>query len=76
MAYCVALECFDWSVLAQFTHVNAHVRAAGGKRVVALPVHIQSRSCRRKMQITSFMTILLKLADVQPVHLGDKEKVF
>lgn len=46
LPYCVALECLDWSVLAKFTHMNAHVCAAGGKRVVALPVHIQSWSCR------------------------------
>lgn len=47
-AYCVSLECLYGSVLAQFAHVNAHVRAAGGKRVVALPVHIQSRCWERK----------------------------
>lgn len=42
-AYCMSLECLYGSVLAQFTHVNAHIRAARGKCVVALPVHIQSR---------------------------------
>lgn len=26
--------------------MDAHVRAAGGKRVVALPVHVQSGRCR------------------------------
>lgn len=43
-AYCVSLECLDGSVLAQFAHMNAHVCAAGGEGVVALPVHVQSRS--------------------------------
>lgn len=50
----MALECLDWSVLAQFTHMNAHVCAAGGKRVVALPVHIQSWSCRCQTQTIIF----------------------
>lgn len=39
---CVSLECLDGSVLSQFTDMNAHVCATRGKRVVALPVHIQS----------------------------------
>lgn len=45
-SYRVTLEGLDGPVLAQLTHMDAHVGAAGGKRVVALPVHIQSRGCR------------------------------
>lgn len=45
MSYCVSLEGLDRSVLTQLTHMDAHVCAAGGKRVVALPVYVQSRCC-------------------------------
>jgi len=41
----VSLEGLDRSVLTQLTHMDTHVCAAGGKRVVALPVHVQSRCC-------------------------------
>lgn len=43
--YRVSLEGLDGSVLAQLTNMDAHVCAAGGERVIALPVHVQSRSC-------------------------------
>lgn len=43
--YRVSLEGLDRSVLTQLTHMDAHVCAAGGKRVIALPVYIQSRCC-------------------------------
>lgn len=46
LPYRVTLEGLDRSVLTQLTHMDAHVCAAGGKRVVALPVHVQSRCCR------------------------------
>lgn len=42
----VSLECLDRPVLSQLTDVDAHVSAAGGEGVVALPVHVQGRSCR------------------------------
>lgn len=42
----MSLEGLDGSVLAQLANMDAHVCAAGGKRVIALPVHVQSRSCR------------------------------
>lgn len=45
LPYRVTLEGLDRSVLTQLTHMDAHVCAAGGKRVVALPVHVQSRCC-------------------------------
>lgn len=45
LPYRVSLEGLDRSVLTQLTHMDAHVCAAGGKRVVALPVDIQSRCC-------------------------------
>lgn len=41
----MSLEGLDRSVLTQLTHMDAHVCAAGGKRVVALPVYVQSRCC-------------------------------
>lgn len=44
--YRVSLEGLDGSVLAELTNVDAHVCAAGGERVIALPVHVQSGSCR------------------------------
>lgn len=40
LSYRVALECLDGPVLAQLAHMDAHVCAAGGKCVVALPVYI------------------------------------
>ena len=42
-AHRVSLEGLDGPVLAQLAHVDAHVRAAGRKRVVTLPVHVQGR---------------------------------
>lgn len=45
MSYRVSLEGLDRSVLTQLTHMDAHVCAAGGKCVVALPVYVQSRCC-------------------------------
>ena len=45
LPYRVSLEGLDRSVLTQLTHMDAHVCAAGGERVVALPVDIQSRCC-------------------------------
>lgn len=45
LSYRVSLEGLDRSVLTQLTHMDAHVCAAGGKRVVALPVYVQSRCC-------------------------------
>lgn len=45
MSHRVSLEGFDRSVLTQFTHMDAHVCATGGKRVVALPVYVKSRCC-------------------------------
>ena len=43
----MSLECLDGPVLSKLTDVDAHVRAAGGERVVALPVHVQGRSLKR-----------------------------
>lgn len=40
LPYRVALEGLDRSVLTQLAHMDAHVCAAGGKRIVALPVHV------------------------------------
>lgn len=45
LSHRVSLEGLDRSVLTQLTHMDAHVCAAGGKRVVALPVYVQSRCC-------------------------------
>lgn len=45
--HCVSLECFNGSVLPQFTDVDAHVCTTGGERVVTLPVHVKCRSCGR-----------------------------
>lgn len=42
----MSLEGLDRSVLAKLANMDAHVRAAGGKRVIALPVHVQSGSCQ------------------------------
>lgn len=40
LPYRVALEGLDRSVLTQLAHMDAHVCAAGGKCIVALPVHV------------------------------------
>lgn len=45
MSHRVSLEGFDRSVLTQFTHMDAHVCATGGKCVVALPVYVKSGCC-------------------------------
>lgn len=45
-AHRVSLECLNRPVLSQLTDVDAHVCAARGKGVIALPVNIQGRSCR------------------------------
>ena len=37
----MALEGLEGPVAAEATHVDAHVRAAGGEGGVVLPVHIQ-----------------------------------
>ena len=39
--YRVSLEGLERAVAAQPTHMDAHVRAAGGKGGVVLPVHVQ-----------------------------------
>lgn len=41
----VSLERFDGAVAAESADVNTHVRAAGGKGSVVLPVHVESRGC-------------------------------
>lgn len=41
----MSLECLDGPVLSKLTDVDAHVRATGGERVVALPIHVQGRRC-------------------------------
>lgn len=41
----VSLERFDGAVAAEPADVNTHVRAAGGKGGVVLPVHVESRGC-------------------------------
>lgn len=46
--YRVSLECLDRPVLAQLADVDAHVRAAGGEGVVALPVHVERGGCRER----------------------------
>lgn len=42
----MSLERFDGTVAAESADVNTHVRAAGGKGSVVLPVHVESRGCR------------------------------
>ena len=42
----MSLERFDGAVAAESADVNTHVRAAGGKGSVVLPVHVESRGCR------------------------------
>jgi len=44
-AHRVALEGLEGPVAAKATHVDAHVRAAGGEGGVVLPVDIQCRGC-------------------------------
>ena len=41
----MSLERFDGAVAAEPANVNTHVRAAGGKGGVVLPVHVESRGC-------------------------------
>ena len=41
--YCVPLECFDGSVLAETTHMNALVSRARREAGVILPVDVQGR---------------------------------
>lgn len=55
LPYRVALEGLDRSVLTQLAHMNAHVRAAGGKCIVALPVHVQGRRCGRECKLRAAM---------------------
>lgn len=56
--YRVALEGLDRSVLTQLAHMDAHVCAAGGKCIVALPVHVQSRRCGREGKLRAAMNRL------------------
>ena len=44
--YSMTLECFGWPLHAQPTHMNALICRAGGECRIALPVHVQRRSCK------------------------------
>lgn len=52
-AHRVSLECLDRPVLSELTDVDAHICAARGEGVVALPVHVQGRSCREETRSQS-----------------------
>lgn len=49
------LEGLQRPVTAEATHVDAHVRAAGGEGGVVLPVDVQGRRC-----VNSFIYLFLK----------------
>ena len=55
----MALEGLHRPVLAQLAHVDAHVCAAGGKRVVALPVYVQSRGWRGGRGVNGHIRIII-----------------
>lgn len=62
LPYRVALEGLDRSVLTQLAHMDAHVCAAGGKRIVALPVDVESRRCGRRRREAESCDELLPVA--------------
>lgn len=77
--HCVSLECFNGSVLPQFTDVDAHVCTTGGERVVTLPVHVKCRSCGRMergiLDRNKKNKHLFILLGVSFVYLSGKETV-
>lgn len=44
----MSLERFDVDGRSESADVNAHVRAAGGKGSVVLPVHVESRAAEKQ----------------------------
>lgn len=75
--HCVSLECFNGSVLPQFTDVDAHVCTTGGERVVTLPVHVKCRSCGRMERgiLDRNKKFFFVLLCVSSVYLSGKETV-
>lgn len=73
----MSLECFNGSVLPQFTDVDAHVCTTGGERVVTLPVHVKCRSCGRMERgiLDRNKKFFLVLLCVSSVYLSGKETV-
>lgn len=80
----MSLECFNGSVLPQFTDVDAHVCTTGGERVVTLPVHVKCRSCgqmergilnRNKKKVKKTVFYFSFVESVSSVYLSGKETV-